>query len=473
MPTRDPDGGPADATDPERRPRDRGDRRRCHDRRRRPPPADQVETTEPRPSNPPRPRTPEPRPPPPSRRRRRSCPGRGRRAGPAAAPPPSKPNKFLADLTKAMQATAEAARAETMERFAAEAKAATERVHADAAEEITELRRVADDDVAGDPRLVEGRDRPHPRGDRDAHRRAARPTSRASSRSTPASIERRVERVSAARRRLRGRDGRVLRAPASPRTTRPRFAAMAEQLPEPPSLDAPAGPMTPAAPIGVAPRPSRQAVAEAEAAGRRGRGRRRRRAPRLPPRPRPPSRRRPRPRPSRAGRGRRGRGRGRGRGRCVEADDPRIAMLGLSPDFAAAEAEAAMSAATTAEAAERGATEEIPAIADEVVAARLAGLVPPSESRRAERAPTTQVVVTGLVSVASIAGFKRHLGRAPGRRLGRRLVRPRRRVRLQGQPRRRRRPQGRRSPACPASRPASRASGDGFDVTARDPEAHD
>ena len=47
-----------------------------------------------------------------------------------------------------MQTTAESARFETMEKFTTEAKAASERVHAQAAEETAELRRVADEDVA-------------------------------------------------------------------------------------------------------------------------------------------------------------------------------------------------------------------------------------------------------------------------------------------------------------------------------------
>jgi hypothetical protein len=83
----------------------------------------------------------------------------------------------------------------------------------------------------------------------------------------------------------------------------------------------------------------------------------------------------------------------------------------MSPDFAAAEAEAAAAARSTQ------ATEEIPTIGDEALAARLAGLVGP-ESNDAAAAPpeanATQVIVTGLISVASIASFKRHLGRLPG-----------------------------------------------------------
>jgi hypothetical protein len=86
--------------------------------------------------------------------------------------------------------------------------------------------------------------------------------------------------------------------------------------------------------------------------------------------------------------------------------DPRLAMLGLAPDFAAAEVEAVEMA--TAE------VEDVPEIGGDALAARLSGLVPGEPDGAAEAAVTTQVIVTGLVSVASIASFKRHMGRLPG-----------------------------------------------------------
>ena len=94
------------------------------------------------------------------------------------------------------------------------------------------------------------------------------------------------------------------------------------------------------------------------------------------------------------------------------ARDPRLAILGLTPDFAAAEADAAEAAAAE--------ISEIPELDEEGVAARLAGLVPsstfgaPADVRPAAPVVSTQVVVTGLVSVASIASFKRQLGRQSG-----------------------------------------------------------
>jgi hypothetical protein len=86
--------------------------------------------------------------------------------------------------------------------------------------------------------------------------------------------------------------------------------------------------------------------------------------------------------------------------------DPRFAALGLSPDYDAAEAEA-LAAADSSD-------EEIAEIGDDALAARLAGLVPSKNKGNAADSMTTQVVVVGLVSVASIASFKRHLGRVAG-----------------------------------------------------------
>ena len=95
----------------------------------------------------------------------------------------------------------------------------------------------------------------------------------------------------------------------------------------------------------------------------------------------------------------------------TDQNDPRLAALGLSSNFDAAEAEAAAEATS--------ADDEIPTMGDDALAARLAGLVPPEgevEARPARVASerTSKVVVSGLVSVASIASFKRHLGRASG-----------------------------------------------------------
>jgi len=86
--------------------------------------------------------------------------------------------------------------------------------------------------------------------------------------------------------------------------------------------------------------------------------------------------------------------------------DPRLAMLGLAPGFAAAEVEAVEMAAAE--------VEDVPEIGGDALAARLFDLVPGDADVAAETAVTTQVIVTGLVSVASIASFKRHMGRLTG-----------------------------------------------------------
>ena len=94
-------------------------------------------------------------------------------------------------------------------------------------------------------------------------------------------------------------------------------------------------------------------------------------------------------------------------GEAESEADPRFAALGLSPDYDAAEAEALA-------AADNSDGEEIPTIGDDALAARLAGLVPGKGKGASGDAASTQVIVVGLVSVASIASFKRHLGRVSG-----------------------------------------------------------
>jgi hypothetical protein len=86
--------------------------------------------------------------------------------------------------------------------------------------------------------------------------------------------------------------------------------------------------------------------------------------------------------------------------------DPRLAVLGLIADFATAEAAAAEAAAADADG--------IPEVGGDRLAARLADLVPDRPASEPVETASTQVITTGLVSVASIAGFKRHLGRLPG-----------------------------------------------------------
>lgn len=339
---------------------------------------------------------------------------------------PRKQNKFLAELTKAMQAAAESAREESVNRFSADAKSFVEQIHARSAEESAELRRRADDDVASirdwskaeiarireetEHRITDRKGRL----EREVEEHAAL-------------IEHEIERVQGrvadfeaemARffERLLGEDD-----PS-------RFAAMAENLPEPPSFDvdvalAEAATLTLPEREAIAPEPvvlespagetsaeqsweqpaaedpeaafaAIQAAAEAAAVTESAD------AEASP---------------------------GATDAEAFEAgafettatettgagdEDPRVAALALNPDSAAAaEAEAFAIDPAAAEA------EEIPVIADDALAARLAGLVPNSEGDgpgASADTQSTQVVVVGLVSVASIASFKRHLGRLPG-----------------------------------------------------------
>jgi hypothetical protein len=355
-----------------------------------------------------------------------------------------KPNKFMADLTRAMQAAAEAARADTLERFGAEAKAHIESIHASTADEATDLRKKADDDIAAIrewskteiARIREETD------ERIAHRKTVLERE---IESHAAQIEERIERV---QQRVAGFESQMAsffeRLLAEDDPTR--FASMAESLPEPPQFDIDAawnpGPVTaeesvastavdtPAepAPVSEAPAESSPAeVAEAtevvettevtessgetvtesvapvdgDASTQTGEsvegvpsGWGELAAPE-------PAERAPATEDS-------------GDLFGITADDsapaetdPRLEALGMDRDFAAAEAEAG-AFPTESETPE----EEIPTIADDALAARLAGLVP--DTAATGETATTRVVVTGLVSVASIAGFKRNLARVSG-----------------------------------------------------------
>ena len=89
-------------------------------------------------------------------------------AAPAAAP--KKPSKLMADLSAAIRATASSARDQALQQLDADAKQVTESIREGATEGAATLRKRSDDDIAGHPRLVQGRDRAHPRGDRQPHR---------------------------------------------------------------------------------------------------------------------------------------------------------------------------------------------------------------------------------------------------------------------------------------------------------------
>ena len=350
---------------------------------------------------------------------------------------PKKPTKFLADLTRAMQTAAEASRAATMEQFQPRPRRTSSWSTLDPP--------TRQPNCAGrrrghrrHPRLVEGRARADPRGDRPQdHPAQGRPRRRArgARRLDRAKVERVQSRVDAFETEMERFFERLMTEddPAE-------FAAMAENLPEPPPLDfdddgdyrsaaraevddepdAVAEAVAEVAERATPPRHGRdrrRAVSRARDArgrlrpsasprrwrrlrrpgrssrGRGGHGRDRsrlqggpdrRRAPARRRRPRPAIRRRPAPGRSWHGhRSRRRRGRGR---RCGRRQQRR-----RDPDH-------------------RRRRPRGPA----------GGARPRGWSARPRRRgseggpPTSQVVVTGLVSVASIASFKRHLGRVAG-----------------------------------------------------------
>ncbi|HEY7524240.1 MAG TPA: hypothetical protein VH720_11385 [Candidatus Limnocylindrales bacterium] len=355
----------------------------------------------------------------------------------------ARPSKFLAELTKAMQAAAETAREESLSRFQAEAKTHIEEIHGRSADDAAALRRSADDDVAAirewskaeiarirdeTENRISGRKQDLER-ELDAH--AAR-------------IERRIERVhgaiSAFEAEMADFFERLL-AEEDPT----RFASMAEHLPEPtpfstddddapvavaavaavavpevavPVMDEPGAVVeTEAEPV-VIDEPEAVVVAEtdaetepvvaetvvdvavetdAEAE--------------------PVAEIEPAAETVDAGVEtsvepetetidafvETGASDG-DTGPVDETDiDPRLAALALSADLPEGDAFPVSDGSDE--------LEEIPVIGDDALAARLADLVAPEDDADAAEVTTTRVVVTGLVSVASIASFKRHLGR--------------------------------------------------------------
>ncbi len=350
-------------------------------------------------------------------------------AEPAARTSPAarKPNKFMADLTKAMQAAAETARTDTLGRFSTDAKAHIETIHASTASEATELRKKADDDVAAIrewskteiARIREETD------ERITHRKTVLERE---IEAHAAEIEARIEVV---QKRVTAFEGEMARfferllAEDDPT----RFASMAESLPEPPPFDTnepwepvgligdseptPDATVAPSEPADVPARAVQTDVESSAEATTESDGATETIAtvdfgeasgdPEL----------------------------AEGTTTYDAGDlfsigtddsapaetDPRLTALGVTPDFATAEAQAAALAEPAAT------DDEIPVIGDDALAARLAGLVPEGDAAAADAASSdvpaadvasTRVIVTGLVSVASIAGFKRNLSRVAG-----------------------------------------------------------
>jgi hypothetical protein len=313
---------------------------------------------------------------------------RGRSSSPDAT---RRPNSFLADLTRAMHAAAEAARATTISQYQADAKAYIEQIHGSSSSDATEFRQQADDDIAA---IREWSKAEIARIREETEKRIAARKGQLDEdlEGHAAYIERQIERVQSRITAFEGEMGQFFeRLLAEEDPTR--FAALAQNLPEPPPFDAPdTGSTRPSYSTATAePSTVDTEATETETPG----------------------------------------------GEADEADAAEAALAARfesasdtgESDFAAAEAEAAAAAETVEPSGEGdpGAEgEEIPVMADDALAARLAGLIPvrPEGEGSADGAghanetkePSTksQLVVVGLVSVASIASFKRYLGRVEG-----------------------------------------------------------
>ena len=391
---------------------------------------------------------------------------------PASAGPARKSNKFMADLTKAMQTAAEAARADVLEKFNADAKAHIENIHASTADEATQLRKRADEDVAS-IREWSKTEIAHIREETDERIAHRKDVLEREVEAHAAQIEARIEHVQS---RVTGFEAEMaafferLLAEEDPT----RFAAMAETLPEPPAFDDDdvavaewTAPVRTSVEVEPAPQPadawgtaafeqthadepaetaaaaetnvweSPAPVAEAEYVAETPAAEEpvaeatadeapaetvadpygwstettHDDAPSYADAPVTQDDPQSTTEPTREDTGDLfglQTEESAAYSDPSESADPRLSALGLDNDFANAEAEAAAFAAepSTDE-------QEIPTIADDALAARLAGLVA-DEPAAASEVASTRVVVTGLVSVASIAGFKRNLARVEG-----------------------------------------------------------
>jgi hypothetical protein len=278
------------------------------------------------------------------------------------------PTKFMADLSRAMQAAAESSRDETMTRLGVDAKTVTEGIHARSAAEATSLRRQADDDIAA---VREWSKAEIARIREETEARIATRKTRLDEEmdSHAATVEVRVQRVTAAVAAFETEMSDFFeRLTAEQDPTR--IATMAEAMPDPPELEQVAASITePIDPVAARMAPWTgvgSGTADIERAA----------AP-------------------------------------ADTDDGQAATDAptgpTTSDFEAAEAEAAALA---------GVADEEAAVAAVETESDAGGVVrsdgaDPSVAASGGRT-TTRVVVLGLVSVASIASFKRSLGRAPG-----------------------------------------------------------
>ena len=319
-----------------------------------------------------------------------------------AITPARRPTKFMADLSRAMQTAAESSRDETMTRFASDAKVAVEEIRTGSADEAAGLRRRADDDVAA-VREWSKTEIARIREETDARIVARKAALDGEMDAFAAIIEARVERVNKTVTEFEAEMSEFFeRLLAEQDPTR--IATMAQAMPDPPDLSAIAATVTEAAPRAV---PTADPVepdagpaaqddeaptavatpAEGETETPTGTEVQAESEPVF---------------------------EAQAEGEPVAADAPVGSVEGEpepavmpDPDFAAAEAEAASFSGDLDD--DDGLTklaESSDAPADGAAAA--------GPAARANGRVTTRVVVLGLVSVASIATFKRSLGRVSG-----------------------------------------------------------
>ena len=292
----------------------------------------------------------------------------------ATMPSTRRTNALMAGLSKAMHAAAESARVETLERLAADAAERTEAIKAASAEEAAAIKQAAEDDVAA-VREWSKAELARVREETEARISTRREALEHETKAHAAKVEARTERVQrivATFEAAMAEFFETLLAETDPA----RVALLAEQLPEPPSLEIDdelesAYEAFEAATEGNAAEATSQtieAAAEDSLIGETADG-------------------------------------------ATDSESDGEAGLDAA---AAAEAEAeAYAAAEDAPAADDAETDAATtALSEEALAARLARM----ETADADNAnaATTELVVTGLVSVAGIAGFKRAITRIPG-----------------------------------------------------------
>jgi hypothetical protein len=318
----------------------------------------------------------------------------------AESPRGHRPEKFLAELTRAMQTAAEAARDQSLGQFEADSKQFVDEIQTRSADEAAELRQASEEDIAA-TREWSKAEMARIREETEARVSQRRVQLDQELKAHAALVEQRIERVQQRLETYRTEMASFfehlleVEDPA-------RFATLAEQMPEPPSLedawaDAAAPEPTVAASVASGPAAVAPVVTTAgetvsdgsiddavEAATE-----------------------------------------------TLDEDAPvggatQDALAGSAGwavaepavDFGAAEVEAE-AAASTVEAGDDGSDgsdEPVDDMSQAAVDARLAGLVL-AKNESDEGKPTsvsTSIVVSGLISVASIAAFKRQVARIPG-----------------------------------------------------------